>query len=292
MLESIDVSVKTEVLLEALPYFQRFSGSTFVVKFGGSFMDTEDARRRVATDLAFLSAVGIRVVVVHGGGKAITRAMQDAKLEAVFRNGMRVTDAATVQIVEKTLNLEINADICEHIRAQGGKPRAVFGQDVLRCKRLAQDDQGQPVDIGFVGDITGVIADRLYEIQAAGEIPVVSPVACDVSGQYYNTNADVAAAHVAVALKARRLVFLCDVPGLLRDPKDPETLISTLYVNDVAELKQTGVISSGMQPKVDSGVMALMKGVHRVHFIDGRLPHSLLLEIFTDRGIGTEIVNT
>ncbi|MCD8481605.1 MAG: acetylglutamate kinase [Verrucomicrobia bacterium] len=290
MPSDIDISAKTEVLLEALPYFQRFAGSTFVVKFGGSFMDTDDARRRVATDLVFLAAVGIRVVVVHGGGKAITRAMQDAKLEAVFRNGMRVTDAATVAIVEKTLNHEINADICDHINALGGKASQVFGQSVLQCQKLMLDDNGTPVDIGFVGDVTGVDATAIEQQLQLGAIPVVSPVGSDASGQFYNTNADVAAAHIAVALQARRLVFLCDVPGLLKDPKDPSTLISTLPVAEVAPLKSTGVISSGMQPKVDSAAKAITNGVHRVHFIDGRLPHSILLEIFTDKGIGTEIV--
>lgn len=290
MLSAIDIRTKTEVLLEALPYIQRFAGSTFVVKFGGSFMDTDDARRRVATDLVFLAAVGIRVVVVHGGGKAITRAMQDAKLEAVFKNGMRVTDAATVAIVEKTLNHEINADICAHITALGGKAAQVFGQRVLQCRKLALLDKGEALDIGFVGDVTGVQAAEIESVLAQGAIPVVSPVGADEAGQFYNTNADVAAAHIAVALQARRLVFLCDVPGLLRDPRDPGTLISTLPVGEVDSLKASGVISSGMQPKVDSAATAITNGVHRVHFIDGRLPHSILLEIFTDKGIGTEII--
>ena len=285
-----DLQVKTGVLLEALPYFQRFRGSIFVVKYGGSFMETEQAQKSVALDLVFLATVGIRVVVVHGGGKAITRAMEEAKIKAEFRNGMRVTDAATVHIVEKTLNHVINPEICSHLRTLGGQPGGIRGQEVLRCEKLSVDDEGQTVDLGFVGHVTAVDTAPIEAVLAAGWIPVISPIARDTSGQVYNTNADVAAAHIAGALGARRLVFMSDVPGLLEDPKDPSTLISTLHASDVAGLKARGVIASGMRPKVDSAVGALRKGVKRVHFIDGRVPHSLLLEIFTDQGIGTEIV--
>ncbi|MDP0501234.1 MAG: acetylglutamate kinase [Verrucomicrobiota bacterium JB022] len=288
----IDIQTKTEVLLEALPYIQRFRDSIFVVKFGGSFMDTEQAQHGVSLDLAFLAAVGLRVVVVHGGGPAINQAMAEAKLEPVFINGLRVTDAATVKIVEQVLNGKINAGICDNLRSKGAQPAGVRGQDVLTCHRLTADADGQPVDLGYVGVVDAVDADAIQTQIDQGKLPVISPVAKDVNGDLHNVNADVAAAAVAAALGARRLVYLCDVPGLLRNPKDPSTLISTLPVEQVKLLKADGTIGKGMLPKVDSAVNAVNQGVHRVHFIDGRLPHSLLLEIFTDKGVGTEIVKT
>lgn len=292
MNDQISAAAKAEVLLEALPYLQRFQESIFVIKIGGSFMEQEGALRRVATDLVFLATVGIRVVVVHGGGKAISRAMADARIEPVFRNGLRVTDVRTVSIVEKTLNGEINRGIVDQMTELGGRPSGVIGQSVLRCQRLTRDEAGREVDLGFVGQITDVDDGRIREVLDDGKTPVISPIAVDGEGQYYNINADVAAAHVAMALTARRLVFMSDVPGLLSDPKDPASLISTLPVQEVDPLKAGGVISAGMMPKIDSAVQAIQSGVSRVHFIDGRVPHSLLLEIFTDRGIGTEIVRS
>lgn len=285
-----DVHAKAGVLLEALPYLQRFQGSVFVVKIGGSFMEAPGALQEVATDVAFLATVGIKVVVVHGGGKAITRALAEAKIETEFRNGLRVTDALSVRIVQKTLNNVSNREIVEALETLNARPLGIPGQTVLRCERLDQDAEGNPLDIGFVGRITSVDDAKLRAFLDANHVPVVSPIAVNEDGDYYNTNADVAAAHVAMALKARRLVFMSDVPGLLRDPKSAATLISTLRVSEVEPLKAAGVISSGMVPKVDSAVDAIHAGVSRVHFIDGRLPHSLLLEIFTDRGIGTEII--
>ncbi len=287
---SIDLSAKTHVLVEALPYIQQFRGSTFVVKFGGSFMDEPGARAQVATDAVFLAAVGINVVLVHGGGKAISRAMEKAGLQPVFRNGLRVTDGEAVKIVATTLDGETNQSICDSVAEKLGNPLGVAGQSVLKAEKLTHDSDGNPVDLGFVGNITGVDGSRIQRAVEQGYIPVISPTAKDDQGQLYNVNADVAAGHIAAALSARRLVYLCDVPGLLQDPKDPSTLISTLPVGEVEELKKKGVISSGMAPKVDSAVSALSRGVRRVHFIDGRLPHSILLEIFTDKGIGTEVV--
>ncbi len=291
---SIPAAQKAEVLHEALPYIHKFRGSTFVVKYGGSFMDdpNPEGRDRVATDIAFLSAVGIQVVVVHGGGKAISRAMDKAGIKSEFRGGMRVTDAATVKIVEETLNGEINGQICESLRARGANPLGMPGNHVNLCQRLmGSDEQGNPVDIGFVGDIRFVKAKLIKKALADGFLPVVSPVALDEADQPHNTNADVAAAAVADALRARRLIFMSDVPGLLADPKDPSSLITTLKVSEVDDLTRKGVVAGGMIPKVDSAVKALREGVRRVHFIDGRVPHALLLEVFTDRGIGTEIVH-
>ena len=288
------VTKKAGILIEALPYIQKFRGATFVVKYGGAFMDDPDpfVRGRVAQDIAFLAAVGINVVIVHGGGKAISRAMEKSGLKAEFKHGMRVTDDATVRIVENVLNTEVNKEICDLLSSSKCEPVSLVGNDVLVCdKHLATDQEGNEVDLGYVGKITKVKAKLIKKAIAEGKTPVISPIAIGDSDSHpYNTNADIAASAVASALKARRLVYLCDIPGLLRDPKDPETLISTLNAEDVANLKSLGIIGGGMLPKVDSGVDALKNGVRRVHFIDGYMPHSLLLEIFTDQGIGTEII--
>lgn len=287
------IIAKTEVLLEALPYIQSFRGATFVIKYGGSFLDEIDsaARRRVATDIVFLSAVGINAVVVHGGGKAITRAMEKSGLQATFIKGLRVTDEATVRIVKDVLDNQVNREVCDSIRALKGNPMPMPGEHCLTCEKLAKDDEGEPIDLGFVGEVTEVKAKVIKKAIADGYIPVISTVGEGLDGKPYNVNADAAAARVAIALRARRLVFMSDVPGLLAAPPDPASLISTLRISDVDGLRQKGVIDRGMRPKIAGAVRALQEGVERVHFIDGRVPHSLLLEVFTDRGFGTELVH-
>jgi acetylglutamate kinase len=289
----IEVTAKAKVLLEALPYIQDFRGSTFVVKYGGSFMDDPDPviRTRVAYDIAFFAACGINVVVVHGGGKAITKAMETSGLKASFVNGLRVTDEATINVVKKTLDEVVNKDVCDAIASAKGKPKGLPGDTVLVCEKLTTDDDGNAVDLGFVGDVMEVKVKLIKKEIGDGFIPVISPVAEGYDGKPYNVNADLVAGRVASALRARRLVYMSDVPGLLSAPPDPESLISTLKTSQVEELKKKGVIDKGMRPKVQSAIRALEEGVQRVHFIDGRLPHSLLLEIFTDKGIGTEIVH-
>lgn len=287
-----EIIAKARVLLEALPYIQDFRGSTFVVKYGGSFMDdpNPEARTRVAADIAFLAAVGINVVVVHGGGKAISKAMDASGLKANFINGLRVTDEATIAIVKKTLDEIVNKDVCDTLASVKARPKGLPGDSVLVCQKLTTDDDGNPTDLGYVGDPTEVKVKLIKKEIAEGNMPVISPVAEGYDGKPYNVNADTAAGRVASALRARRLVYMSDVPGLLSDPKNPESLISTLKVGEVESLKKKGVIDKGMRPKVASAVRALQEGVQRVHFIDGRMPHSLLLEIFTDKGVGTEIV--
>ncbi len=288
-----DLIAKAATLLEALPYIQRFSGATFVVKYGGSFMDSPDpsVREGVARDLVFLEAVEINPVVVHGGGKAITRAMEKAGLQARFLQGQRVTDEATVEIVNQVLSLEINPEVVAMINQLGGMARGFAGPDIFRCRRLqATDPDGQPLDLGYVGEVVEVNTAPLLECIAQGITPVMSPTARGFDGQLYNCNADVAGAMVAIALRARRLVFMSDVPGLLRDPKDPDTVIPHLVTSEVAELKRAGIVDKGMIPKVDSAVAAIRAGVEKVSFVDGRVPHALMLEIFTDEGIGTEVV--
>jgi acetylglutamate kinase len=287
-----EVTAKAKVLLEALPYIQDFHGSTFVVKYGGSFMDDPDpaTRARVAYDIAFFAAVGINVVVVHGGGKAITKAMESSGLKANFVNGLRVTDEATIAVVKKTLDEIVNKDVCEAIASAKAKPKGMSGDTVLVCQKLVTDDDGNAVDLGYVGEVTEVKAKLIKKEIADGFIPVISPVAEGYDSKPYNVNADLVAGRVASALRARRLVYMSDVPGLLANPPDTSSLISTLKISQVEDLKKKGVIDKGMRPKVASAIRALQEGVQRVHFIDGRLPHSLLLEIFTDKGIGTEIV--
>lgn len=292
-LDQLDITTKASVLLEALPYIQRFRDAIFVVKYGGAFMDDADpaVRTRVATDIAFLAAAGIKVVVVHGGGKAITRALAESQVETRFEHGLRVTDSDSVKIVEHTLNKIVNLDICEILQAKRARPLGIHGNGILVCDKKDVQVDGESIDVGFVGETHTVKTKIIKKALKDGYIPVISPIACDENGQVYNTNADAAAARVAGALRARRLVYLCDVPGLMRDVKDPSSLISSLRADEVAGLVKDGTISSGMIPKTDSAVNALKNGVHRVHFIDGEQPHSLLLEIFTDKGVGTEIVN-
>jgi acetylglutamate kinase len=290
-----DLIAKASTLLEALPYIQKFSGATFVVKYGGSFMDSPDdsVRTGVARDIVFLEAVEIDPVVVHGGGKAITRAMEKAGLKADFIQGQRVTDEATVQIVDEVLSREINPEIVKTINALGGQAVGFAGPDIFKCRRLLLDDRDNPgrkIDIGYVGEVVEVNTAPLKESIWCGFTPVISPTARGEDGKIYNCNADVAAAQVAIALGAKRLVFMSDVPGLLSDPKRPDSIIPHLKTGEVAGLKASGVIDKGMIPKADSAVAAIQSGVEKVSFVDGRVPHAVLLEIFTDEGVGTEIV--
>jgi len=288
-----DLIAKADTLLEALSYIQKFSRATFVVKYGGSFMDSPDAnvRNGVARDIVFLEAVGINPVVVHGGGKAITRAMEAAGLTANFIQGQRVTDAATIDVVDRVLSRDINPEIVKAIENFDGKARGFSGADIFKCRKLLlKDPTGKDIDIGFVGEVTAVNIDPLRECIRRGITPVISPTALGEDGKIYNCNADIAAAQAAIALKAKRLVFMSDVPGLLRNPKNPDSVIPHLKVAEMDELRKIGIIDKGMIPKVESAVAAVKSGVEKVSFVDGRVQHSVLLEIFTDEGIGTEIV--
>ena len=290
-----DLIAKAGTLLEALPYIQKFSGATFVVKYGGSFMDSPDesVRTGVARDVVFLEAVEINPVVVHGGGKAITRAMEKAGLKADFIQGQRVTDEATVKIVDDVLSGEINPELVKTLKDLGGRPVGFAGRNIFKCRKLWLDDlenPGKKIDIGFVGEVVEVNTAPLKECIWCGFTPVISPTALGEDGKIYNCNADVAAAQIAIALKAKRLVFMSDVPGLLRDPRQPDSVVPHLKTSEVDALKKSGVIDKGMIPKVDSAVAAIKSGVEKVSFVDGRVPHAVLLEIFTDAGVGTEIV--
>jgi acetylglutamate kinase len=288
-----DLIAKATTLLEALPYIQKFSGATFVIKYGGSFMDSPDpeVRNGVARDIVFLEAVEIDPVIVHGGGKAITRAMEKAGLRASFLQGQRVTDEATVQIADEVLSREINPEVVAAINSLGGLAKGFAGPDIFRCRKAqVKGPDGLTLDLGYVGEVIGVNTAPLLECIGKGITPVISPTARGEDGRIYNCNADVAAAQAAIALKAKRLVFMSDVPGLLQDPNKPDSIISRLKTSEVDGLKQRGVVDKGMIPKVDSAVAAIKAGVEKVSFVDGRVPHSVLLEIFTDEGVGTEVV--
>ena len=283
---------KANVLLEALPYMQSFRGKTFLIKVGGSAMEDPVLVDRFLRDIVFLEAVGINPVLVHGGGKAISAAMKKAGLEAKFIGGMRVTDEATISIVEQTLAREINPEIVDKLNSFGGKAVGLPGTEVFLGEKMLGTDPatGEKVDIGYVGSVVDCKS-GLIEAAVAGEfVPCVSPVARDkATGKTLNVNADLAACALATKLKAEKLIFISDVLGVMRDPKDSDTLIPSLNEASIQQLKAEGIISGGMIPKVDSALESLHGGVGKVHLIDGRVAHALILEIFTDFGIGTEI---
>lgn len=282
---------RADILVEALPYLQKFRGQTLVIKYGGAAMEDPALVPSVLKDIVFLEAVGINPVIVHGGGKAINRRLKEAGVEPVFIAGLRVTDAATVRVVDEVLSQEINPEIVAGINRFGGRARSFSGRKVFRVVKAAPvKHEGQDVDLGFVGEVVGCQVLKVIQSVYEEVVPVISPVGEDDSGQPYNVNADVAAAEIAIALEAAKIIYLSDVNGILRDAQDPATRIPTVTPQDISALKADGTISGGMLPKVHSCLKALEHGVEKVHLIDGRIPHALLLELFTDKGIGTEIV--
>ena len=284
---------KATVLIEALPHIQRFRGETVIVKFGGSSMDNPAVVRDILEDVAFMSCVGMRPVIVHGGGKAINARMKQKGLQANFVKGLRVTDSATMEIVEQVLNREVNPELVAILNEFGCKARGIHGEDIISVrKHTAEDpDTGEVLDWGLVGEITGVDVEPVKAYLEADITPIITPLGADDARQIYNINADAAAAGLAERLQARKLVFLSDVPGLLADPADRNSLMSTLRLTEVEDLIARGVIGGGMLPKISGALKALKAGVRKTHIIDAALPHSLLLELFTDQGVGTEIVN-
>ncbi len=282
---------KAGVLIEALPYIQRFRGAIIVIKFGGSAMEEAANREGILQDVAFMECVGMLPVIVHGGGKAISRAMKERGIESRFVKGLRVTCERSIEVVQSVMNGSINPEIVEILRRQGARAEGLRGEDVFTAVKLTKDETtGEPLDLGFVGEPVAVDTGAIRELIARDVIPVITPLGRGPDGKIYNVNADTAALAVAKALKVRKLAYLSDVPGLLRDVNDPTSLIGTLRAADVDTLIERGVISGGMLPKVLSAVEALNAGVRKVHMVDGRMSHSLLLEIFTDKGVGTEIV--
>jgi len=278
---------KAQVLIEALPYIREFEGKTVVIKYGGAAMLDPSLRASTAQDVVLMRYVGMNPTVVHGGGPAINAMLKRLDIASRFTaGGLRVTDAATMEVVEMMLSGQVNKDIVNLMNQAGGEAVGLSGKDgkMLFARRVDTED-GE--DIGLVGQITSVDAKVIRAVCAAGMIPVIAPVATDREGRTWNVNADTAAGDIAAALEAEKLVFLTDTPGLLRDKDDPDSLIHRLHSRDVETLKKQGVISGGMAPKVDACLRALDAGVRRTHIIDGRTPHSLLLEIFTEKGLGT-----
>ena len=283
---------KADILIEALPYMQSYRDKTILIKFGGSAMDDPELVKSLMRDIVVMEAMGLNPVVVHGGGKAISKAMNDAGLEARFVNGLRVTTPEAIDIVERTLSGTINPGLVEMMRNAGGKAVGIPGTNVFVGEKLMEHDaDGNPVDIGMVGRVIGSQLRRVEEALSLQLTPVISPLARELgTNQALNVNADLAAAALACELKPVKLVYISDVPGLMMDPKDPSTIIKSIDRKEAFQLIDEGVISGGMIPKVKSAVDALNAGVRKVHFVDGRLRHTLLLEIFTPEGIGTEIV--
>jgi acetylglutamate kinase len=284
---------KADVLIEALGFIRKFHGRFTVIKLGGSVMEEPEALKALLVDVVFMQTVGLRPVVVHGGGKAISVAMEREGLEPRFVQGRRYTDEKTLAIVARVLAEEINADIVRHITKYGGRAAGLHHKTTqcLFGRRLTLNgEHGEPIDLGRVGEVTEVDQPPLENLCIAGVVPVLPSLAEDEHGQLLNVNADTAAAAVARALEAEKLVFLTDTPGILLDRHEPESLIPSLTPDECRDLIDRGVIDRGMIPKIEASLNSLQAGVRKVHIIDGRIRHALLLEIFTAHGVGTEIV--
>ncbi|MBO4447982.1 MAG: acetylglutamate kinase [Kiritimatiellae bacterium] len=278
-------TAKASVLIEALPYIQDFNGSVVLIKLGGSVMEIEENLDSLMDDVAFMGAVGIKVVIVHGGGKAISRAIKESGHEPQFVGGLRVTDEKTMEIVRHTLNNVVNPDLVSRLQKRRTNARPLHGNWIFGARKIAAPDRG------YVGEVVSVDTRAVCEMLDAGIVPVVTPLGTGVDDAHlYNINADFAAAALAKELKVRKFALVSDVPGLLRDPEDPATLLSTLHLGDIEALKADGTISGGMLPKITSCEDAIRAGVRKVHLVDGRMAHSLLLEIFTREGVGTEML--
>jgi acetylglutamate kinase len=277
---------KATVLVEALPYIREFEGKTIVIKYGGSAMDDPAIRRLTAEDVVLMKYVGINPVVVHGGGPHISRVLKQMSIDSSFHNGLRVTTKEAVGVAEMVLSGSVNKDIVTLINQAGGNSMGLSGKDssLLHATQVVLEDG---FDIGHVGEIETVNTQIINVLCDAGVIPVIAPIATDKQGRTWNVNADTAAGEIAGALSAEKLVFLTDTPGLLNDMNDPDTLIHQLSFSDVQHLTETGVIAGGMIPKIDACHKALDNGVQKTHIIDGRVPHALLIEIFTQAGMGT-----
>ena len=275
---------RAEVLVQALPYIRRYTGKVVVVKYGGNAMVNEQLKQQVMEDIVLLWLIGVKVVLVHGGGPEISQTMKALGKEAVFMDGLRVTDRETVDIVQMVLAGKINKTLVNLLEMKGGQAMGISGMDGRLIEAEIKDER-----LGFVGEITHINIQPVTDLLEKGYIPVISTLGCDREGNAYNINGDTAAARVAGALEAERLIMLSDIPGLLRDKDDPTTLIPELSVMEAARLRQEGVISGGMIPKMECCVEAIRRGVKKVIIMDGRVPHSILMELLTDEGAGTMI---
>ena len=275
---------RAEVLTQALPYIKRYNGKVVVVKYGGNAMIDETLKEQVMEDIVLLWLIGVKIVLVHGGGPEINDLMQKLGKKAEFVNGLRVTDKETVDIVQMVLCGKVNKTLVNLLESKGGKAVGLSGMDGRLIEAAVKDER-----LGYVGKITNIHIDPVTDLLEKGYIPVISTVGCDKDGNTYNINGDTAAAHIAGALHAERLIMMTDIAGILRDKDDPETLIPEVTVEEAAELQSEGVISGGMIPKVECCIEALRHGVENVIIMDGRVPHSILMELLTDEGAGTMV---
>ena len=280
---------KAEVLIEALPYIQRFNRKIIVIKYGGSAMMNDELKKNVIADAVLLKLVGFKPIIVHGGGKEISRWVNKVGMEARFVNGLRVTDAPTMEIAEMVLN-KVNKSLVQMVQELGVKAVGISGKDggLLKVKKKYSNGE----DIGFVGEITEVTPKILYDLLEKDFLPIVCPIGMDEDYNTYNINADDAACEIAKAVNAEKLAFLTDIEGVYKDPEDPDTLISELTCEEAHKLIEDGFIGGGMLPKLNNCIEAIENGVSRVHILDGRIPHCLLLEIFTNKGIGSAILGS
>ncbi len=284
---------KADTLIEALGWIRTFRDTTTVIKLGGSVLEHPDALRHLLLDIVFMTTLGMRVIVVHGGGKAISRAMDEAGIEPRFVQGRRYTDEATLDIVEKVLATELNHELVARLEEYGGRAMSLnfLSTNVLFGERLTlEGPDGKSLDLGHVGEVTRVDRLTIDNLAYAGQVPVIPSMAIGADGHRLNVNADTAATAVAAAIGADKLVVLSDIPGVLRDVNDPESLIHSLSAGEARRLIADGTIAAGMIPKIEGCLDTLARGVGKIHIIDGRLRHSLLLEIYTTSGVGTEIV--
>ncbi len=278
-------ATRVRILSEALPYIQQFSGRTIVIKYGGAAMKNSNLKDKVIRDIVFLSCVGMRPVVVHGGGPEINSWLAKLNIEPQFKDGLRVTDAPTMDVVEMVLVGRVNKELVSLINSAGGLAVGLCGKDGNMIQARPVDQEG----VGFVGEITSVDPRLIESLVDKGYVPIISSVAADENGQAYNINADTVAGELAAALGAEKMILLTDTPGILEDYHDPSTLLTRLSIQKARELIEEGIVSGGMIPKVTCCVRSLAQGVKAAHIIDGRIPHALLLEIFTNDGIGSMI---
>ncbi len=275
---------RAEVLTQALPYIKRYNGEIVVIKYGGNAMINEELKKQVMEDIVLLWLIGVKVVLVHGGGPEITETMARLGKEAKFVDGLRVTDKETVDIVQMVLAGKVNKTLVNLLESKGGKAMGISGMDGMLIEAKMKDER-----LGFVGKITKVNIAPVNDLLEKGYIPVISTIGCDKDGNVYNINGDTAAAFVAGALGAKRLIMMTDIAGILKDKDDPSTLIPSVTIKEAEQLKKDGVVSGGMIPKVDCCIEAISHGVKKVIIMDGRVPHSILMEILTDEGAGTMV---
>jgi acetylglutamate kinase len=279
-------ATRVRILSEALPYIQKFANRTIVIKYGGAAMKEDSLKAKVINDIVFLVSVGVRPVVVHGGGPEINIWLQKLNIEPLFKDGLRVTDALTMDVVEMVLAGRVNKELVSLINRSGAKAVGLCGKDANLIQARPVDNEG----VGFVGEVASVDTGLVESLVNSGYVPIISSVAADEHGQAYNINADIVAGEIAACLQAEKLILLTDTPGILYDYHDPSTLLNKLDIQKARELIDQGIVSGGMIPKVSCCVRSLAQGVKAAHILDGRLPHALLLEILTDEGIGSMIV--